>query len=422
MKNYILGGFIGTASCLLLIAGSGFSTKAFSQGHEGHTMQSMQQETTGTAKPIDVKQAGEEQQLKEIPQVEITPDQQQLIGVKAVKVSLNPFKKIIRTTGRVEIDERRQATVNAKIEGWIEKLYVDYTGAYVKKGEPLVDLYSPDLLAAQLEYINALKWSGRKPAAGVSDEGHKGHDNTAPSAGTVSELQMMLNEDAAKTADAARQRLRLWDMSEEQIARIEETGKPIRTIVLYSPVAGYVLEKMAVLGMKVMPGEKLFDVADLSSLWITADIYEYELPFIKVGQEAKITLNYISAAEFSSRIDYIYPAISGDTRTAKVRFSLLNPDNQLKPQMYTNVEIGIDLGKRMTVPESAVIDTGEKTVVYVDLGTGAYEPREVKLGLRADGNAEVLKGLKEGETVSTAANFLIDSEAQLRGVTPLSEK
>jgi Cu(I)/Ag(I) efflux system membrane fusion protein len=230
----------------------------------------------------------------------------------------------------------------------------------------------------------------------------------------------MLEKDAAATLEAARQRLRLWDMSAEQIKKIEETGQPVRTITLYSPVSGYVTQKMAVLGMKIMPGEKLFDVADLSHVWIMADIYEHELPFVKVGQTARITLSYFPGKELSSKIDYIYPTISADTRTAKIRLTLPNPQGQLKPQMFTNVEIRIDLGRKLTIPDSAVIDTGKGQIVYVDRGNGIFEPREIQTGLRADGTAEVLRGLKTGEKVATSANFLIDSEAQLKGVKPLS--
>jgi membrane fusion protein, copper/silver efflux system len=407
-------------AALFLICGL-MPSSVLSQDHSAHQMQSMQAEKkTGEVKSKETPPVMEEEKAQEVPQVEIAPEQQKLIGVKTVKVSFSPFKKVIRTVGRVEADERRLATVNSKIEGWIEKLYVNYSGAYVKEGEPLAEIYSPELLATQLEFINALKWSRRK--FGATYTGHEGHEQSASNGEPVSDLQKMLNEDAAEALEAARQRLRLWDVSEAQLAQIEENGKPIRTVTLYSPVSGFITEKMALLGMKVMPGEKLFDVADLSNLWVIADIYEYELPFIRLGQSAKITMSYIPGKEISSKIDYIYPSISGETRTAKVRFSLSNPNGQLKPQMYTNVEIAIDMGKRLIVPESALIDTGEKQVVYVDLGTGAFEPREVKLGLRADGYAEVVKGLKEGEIVSTAANFLIDSEAQLRGVTPLSSK
>ena len=359
------------------------------------------------------------------PQVEISPEQQQLIGVKTVKVSVRPLQKIIRTVGRVEADERKLATINTKIEGWIEELYVDFTGRYVKKGEPLAEIYSPELLATQQEFIGALKWAGRQTgAAHPSDAAHGDHDKTPPSASLepVSELQKMLAKDAAAALDASRQRLRLWDISEKQIRKIEETGKPVRTLTLYSPVSGFVTQKMAVQGMKVMPGEKLFDIADLSTLWVIADIYEQELPFVRVGQPARITLSYFPGRELSSQIDYIFPSIAADTRTAKVRLTLPNTGGKLKPQMYTNVEIRINLGKRLTIPESAVIDTGRGQVVYVDRGGGSFEPREVQLGLRSNGYAEVLRGLKNGEKVASSANFLIDSEAQLKGIKPLRQK
>ena len=226
----------------------------------------------------------------------------------------------------------------------------------------------------------------------------------------------MLEKDAAATLEAARQRLRLWDMSEAQIKKIEQTGQPVRTITLYSPVSGYITQKMAVQGMKVMPGEKLFDVADLSHVWIVADIYEYELSAVRVGQPVKITLSYFPGREWASTIDYIYPIFSAETRTAKVRLTLPNPGGELKPQMFTNVEIRINLGKKLTIPDSAVIDTGKGQVVYVDRGNGFFEPREIQTGLRADGAVEVLRGLKAGEKVASSANFLIDSEAQLKGV------
>ena len=419
MKRNRLKFLMESICCLLLLLGPGIPASVFSQGHD---MQSMSEEKTEAAKPEEAQpKAQQEETVQEVPKVEITPEQQKLIGVKTVKVSLNPLTKVIRTVGRVETNERNLATVNTKIEGWIEKLYVDYTGRYVEKGEPMAEIYSPELLATQLEFINALKWTGRETtAAHTSDASHEVHGNTAPASESKSELQKMLAEDAAATLDAARQRLRLWDMSEAQIAKIEETGMPVRTVTIYSPVSGFITEKMAVLGMKIMAGEKLFDMADLSSLWIIADIYEYELPFVKVGQYASITLSYMPGKVLSSKIDYIYPIVSEDTRTAKIRLSLPNPGGQLKPQMFTNVEITVDLGNRLTIPESAVIDTGMGQVVYVDLGDGAFEPREVQLGLRADGYAEVLKGLKEGESVTSSANFLIDSEAQLKGVKPLN--
>jgi Cu(I)/Ag(I) efflux system membrane fusion protein len=418
---------IGVTGCLCLLLGSAISAPAFAQGHAGHTVQP----PAATEKPGAVKspaQPAPQEQVEaeeDVPRVEITPEQQQLIGVKTVMVSVRPVRKIIRTVGRIEADERKLDTINKKIEGWIEKLYVDFTGRYVKKGEPLAEIYSPELLATQQEFISILKWAGRQTgAAQRSEHPHGGHIETPPATSPqpLSDLQRMLAKDAAASLDAARQRLRLWDISEKQIRKIEETGKPVRTLTLYSPVSGFITQKMAVQGMKVMPGEKLFDIADLSTLWIIADIYEQELSFVRVGQPARITLSYFPGKELSSQIDYIFPAIAADTRTAKVRLTLANTGGKLKPQMYTNVEIKIDMGKRLSIPESAVIDTGKGQVVYVDRGDGSFEPREVQLGLRSDGYAEVLRGLKNGEKVASSANFLIDSEAQLKGIRPLRQK
>jgi Cu(I)/Ag(I) efflux system membrane fusion protein len=409
----------------LFLIGDNFASPAFAQGHAGHSAQPPAAvEKQKATKPQAPQPAPQEEATEEAPQVEISPEQQQLIGVKTVKVSLKPLQKVIRTVGRIEADERRLATINTKIEGWIEKLHVDYTGRYVKKGEPLAEIYSPELLATQQEFISTLKWAGKQTGTAQPPEpAHSGHDHSSQATGNepVSELQKMLSKDAGAALDAARQRLRLWDISEAQIKHIEQTGKPVRTLTLYSPVRGFVTQKMAIQGMKVMPGEKLFDIADLATLWIVADIYEYELLFVKIAQPAIITLSYFPGRKFSSKIDYIYPTISADTRTAKIRLTLPNPGGQLKPQMFTNVEIRISLGKRLVIPESAVIDTGTSQVVYVEKGEGAFEPREVVLGLRADGAVEVLRGIKSGEKVVSSANFLIDSEAQLKGIKPLRQ-
>jgi Cu(I)/Ag(I) efflux system membrane fusion protein len=419
-RNTFIMLMVASAAAGMFLLGIIFSTPLLAQGHAGHTAQKpAATEKTKTVKP-DARQ--EETVAEEVPQVELSPEQQQLIGVKTVKVVAKPMQKIIRTVGRIEADEQKLATINTKIEGWIEKLYVDYTGRYVRKGEPLAEIYSPELLATQQEYLSILKWTVKQNAPADRPEAAQSGRDQTKTQGTpepVSELRDMIAKDAKATLAAARERLRLWDISEEQINRIEETGKPVRTLILYSPVSGFVTQKAAIQGMKVMPGEKLFDIADLSTLWIVADIYEYELPFIRVGQEARITLSYFPGREMASRIDYIYPTISADTRTAKVRLTLQNPKGDLKPQMFTNVEIRVGLGKKLVIPESAVIDTGIEQVVYVDRGNGIYEPRVVQVGLRADGAVEVLRGLKGGEKVVSSASFLIDSEAQLKGVKPL---
>jgi Cu(I)/Ag(I) efflux system membrane fusion protein len=304
--------------------------------------------------------------------------------------------------GRVEYDERRIATVNTKIEGWIENLRVDYTGRYVKKGEVLAEIYSPELVAAQQEYLNILKWSRQGAAPAGAEE--------------ASAMNRMLAQDAEAMRQAARQRLRFFDISEAQIRKIEETGSPLRTLAIFSPVSGYVVQKLAVQGMKVQPGEKLFDLVDTSTVWVVSDIYEHELALVRTGQKAEITLDSLPGKVFVAAIEYVSPLLAGETRTAKIRFSLDNPGGALKPQMFAKVALKVDLGSRLVVPEDALINTGARQLVYVDKGEGYFEPREVGVGVKAEGMAEILSGLQAGEKVASAATFLIDSEARLKGV------
>ncbi|MCL4458222.1 MAG: efflux RND transporter periplasmic adaptor subunit [Nitrospirae bacterium] len=405
-RNLIIIAAVGFAIGIFLYFSKSVSLKTIFQGkaskppasqsseHQGHATESGQQQTQ--AQP---QEAPQEQQ--EPPTIEIPPDKQQLIGVKTVAVSVKPLQKIVRTVGRIEYDERRLATVNTKFEGWIEKLYIDYTGKYVKKGEPLAEIYSPELFATQQEFINVIKWA--KQGKEIKNERMSG----------------LLSKDAEAIIEAAKQRLKLWDITDAQIKKIEETGKPVRTLTVYSPVNGYIVQKAALQGMRIMPGEKLFDVADLSTVWVVSDIYEYELPLIKTGQRANISLSSIPGKNFSSAIDYVYPTLAGETRTAKVRFTISNPGGQLKPQMFTNVEIKINIGNKLAIPEDAIIDTGTRQIVYVDKGEGYFEPREVMLGVRAEGLREVTMGLKAGEKVASSATFLIDSEAKLKNVAPL---
>jgi Cu(I)/Ag(I) efflux system membrane fusion protein len=286
---------------------------------------------------------------------------------------------------------------------------VDYTGRYVKEGEPLAEIYSPELFATQLEYLNLLKWRTEKAHRFQRNLEFRWGDRY----GTTGQ---MITFDLEAMIQVAQQRMKFWDITEEQIEELEAEGKPKMTFTLRSPVAGFVIQKPAVQGKRFEVGEKLFDLADLSNLWVISDIYVYELPLVKVGQPAKISLSFLPGKEFTSKIDYIYPLLAGETRTAKVRFAIPNPGGQLKPQMFTNVEVKIDLGKRLVIPEDAVIDTGTRKVVYVDRGEGYFEPREVTPGLQGEGVVEITKGLQAGEKVAAAANFLIDSEAKLKGV------
>jgi Cu(I)/Ag(I) efflux system membrane fusion protein len=350
--------------------------------------------------PVDeqniIVSAGEQPQT-----IEITEAGQRFIGMKTTGAVGKSLDRTIRTVGRVEYDERKIATVNTKIEGWLENLRVNYTGRYVKQGEVLAEIYSPELVASQQEYLNILQWS---------------HSGGAPAgAEGASSLTRMLAQDAEALRQAARQRLRFWDISESQIQKIEKTGQPLRTLAIFSPVNGYVVQKVAVQGMKVQSGEKLFDLVDTSTVWVVSDIYEQDLAQVRIGQKAEITLDSLPGKVFTSTIEYVSPLLAGETRTAKARFTLENQAGELKPQMFANVEIKISLGQRLVVPDTAVIDTGVRQLVYVDKGDGYFEPRTVSVGVKAEGMVEILGGLHAGEQVASAATFLVDSEARLKG-------
>jgi Cu(I)/Ag(I) efflux system membrane fusion protein len=351
------------------------------------------------APPVVTQPADEGEVLEEeAPTVDIPEDMQRLIGVKTAIVSVTPMSKTIRLTGRIEYNEQKLFTINTKLEGWIEKLYVDYTGRYLKKGEPMLEIYSPDLLAAQQDFINILAW--KKQGGGTSS------------------MDQMITGDLERLTDAARKRLRLWDISEEQIKQIERTGKPMRTLTISSPVSGYVVQRYAVRGMRVMAGEPLLDIADLSEVWVIAEVNEADAGLVKEGQQVTITVTGLPGRVFQSQIDYVYPSMNPETRTFKVRTTLKNQESILKPAMFATVELKANLGSRLAVPEESIMDTGERQIVYVDKGEGLFEPRTVTAGLRAGGMREIVFGLKAGEKVASSALFLIDSEAQLKGVTP----
>jgi len=324
--------------------------------------------------------------------VQITPEKQQLIGVKTGTVEMRPLEKVIRTVGRVDYDEKRIVTVSPKVGGWIEELFVDFTGKLVRKGDPLLTLYSPELVSTQEEYLLALRARKdliKSPFQEVAASGNS-------------------------LAESAKRRLKLWDISDDQIKALEESGQPKKTLTLYSAFSGFVLEKTVYPGMNVMPGMALFKLADLTVVWLIADIYEYELPFVRLGQQASVQLSYLPGETFTGKVIYIYPALNPETRTAKVRFEFPNQHGKLKPEMFANVEIKVRLGQKLVVPEGAVIDTGIRQMVIIDKGSGYFEPREVKVGAKAEDYYEVIKGLKAGERVVTSANFLIDSESKLK--------
>ncbi len=321
--------------------------------------------------------------------------QQQLIGVQRDTVKFRNVSKIIRTVGHVDFDETKVATVSLKFSGWIEKLYVDYTGQFVKKGQPLFEIYSPELVATQQEYLQTLSSQFKLSAS-------NNHKRTEA-----------IENNLLKSV---KERLLLWGLTESQIKEIEQLGRPQLNTKIYSPFSGYVIDKQALEGRFVKAGTDLYTIADLSTIWVHAEIYEYELPFIKVGQEASIWLSYEPGVKYKGWVDYIYPTLQKSTRTAKIRLVFPNPDLKLKPDMYANVEIEIALGKQLTVVETAVLDTGVRQLVFVDRGNGHFEPREIKLGTKVDQFYVVLNGLKEGEVVVKSGNFLIDAEAHVQGV------
>ena len=368
-------------------------------------------DTTTAADPsssslIETKQEGDSNQTIV---VEVPPEIQQTMGIRTFAAEVRSMKKTLRTVGRVEYDERKLTTVNIKVEGWIEKLYADYTGKYVSKGAPLADIYSPELISTQLEYINLLNW---KSSVGLRTQRNI-EFNWGDRFGTVGRLTVY---DLDPLIDVAKQKFALWEIPEEQMKEIEVSKQPVKTMTIKSPASGYVFQKPVFKGTRVAPGDKIFDIVDLSTVWVLADIYEYEIPFVKIGQNARITLSYYPGKEFSSKVDFIYPSLSGQTRTAKVRFVLPNPNLLFKPQMFANVEMELSLGERLSIPETAILDTGTRQVVYVDLGDGNFSPRQIKAGDRANGMVEILSGLKAGEKVASSAVFLIDSEAKLKGV------
>jgi len=336
------------------------------------------------------------------PMAMLTPEQARLIGVTITQATVRPFKMFIRATGRVAPDETRLATVTTKTEGYIERLMVDHTGQLVKKGEPLLSLYSPEVFAVELEYLSLLRWKSAAPTASAGAGENPGGEYGA-----------MLAADSQALLSAARQRLALLDAG-GLAAQLEKTGKPVRSFTIVSPVNGYVLSRQATLGMQVAPGEKLYDLADLSTVWVLADVYEENLPYFKEGQSALITLTGVAGPPLTAKVAQIYPVIAGDTRTAKVRFELPNPKGLLRPEMYAEIQMGTDLGSRLAVPESAIIDTGLRKVVYYESSPNNFEPQDVVTGVRAGGFVEIVSGLAPGTRVADSASFLLDAETRLK--------
>ncbi|GAO35638.1 RND transporter [Sulfuricella sp. T08] len=325
-------------------------------------------------------------------QVRISPEKIQKLGVRSEAASLRDLARSIRVVGRIEADERLTYTVAPKFEGWIEKLHVNTTGQTVGKGQPLLEVYSPELVSAQKEY--AIAQQGQRDLKNASSEAQAGMKQLAESSLT---------------------RLKNWDISDEQIQALSKSGDSKRTLTYRSPANGIVMEKKAVQGMRFTPGEVLYQIADLSSVWIIADVFEQDLALVKPGQNARVKVNAYPGKEFSARVVYVYPTLNAQTRSVPVRLELANPGGLLKPAMYADVELAApSKGKVLTVPASAVLYGGSRQTVLVELAEGRFEPREVKLGVQGNDYVEVLEGVGEGEKVVVTANFLIDSESNLK--------
>ena len=327
--------------------------------------------------------------------VNLSTDQRQFMGVRTAVVERRRLTREIRTSGQFVADESRLEHVHVKVSGFIEKVYADYAGQSVRKGQPLFTVYSPDLVATQQEYLIAKR--GERSMA----------SSEFPS----------VSQGAQSLLASARERLKLWDISDAQIEKLDRTGEVSRTLTIYSPVAGVIQDRKAFPNTSVNPDTELYTVVDLSRLWLNADIYEYEAPYVRVGQPAEVRLSYFPGKVWRGRISFIYPQMDAQTRTLKVRIDLPNPGLQLKPQMFADVSLQVDYGDSVIVPEEAVLDSGREQTVFVAEGEGRFIPRQVTTGARVDGKAVILSGLKAGETVVTSGNFLVDSESQLRSAT-----
>lgn len=324
--------------------------------------------------------------------ITLSPERRRVLGLRSAPVQTVNLQRTIRTVGRVTADERRLHHVHTKFEGYVEKLFVDFIGKDVRRGEPLVSIFSPELVATQEEYLLALRARERLAGGGIASVAQGGSD----------------------LVDAAKRRLLLWDIHQADIDRLERTGQVRRTLDLYSDVDGYVVDKHALQGMRITPTETLFDIADLSHLWVLADVYESDLASVRVGMTADITVAHVPDRTWTGAVTYVAPTVEEKTRTVKVRVEVDNRDRELKPEMFADVVLKTDLGRGLVVPDNALVQSGTRTLVFVDRGDGTLEPREIQVGAKTAEGVQVRRGLIEGERVVTSANFLLDSESSLK--------
>jgi len=321
----------------------------------------------------------------------------QLIGVRSAPATYATFTQEIRTVGTVGYDERGLTQVTLKTSGWVRKVFVDSIGRPVRKGEPLFTLYSPDLLATQDEYLLAVKTQGQLAASPLGEA----------------------KANASSLVDSARERLKLWDVTDQQIAALDRRGKAEPLLTIYAPSSGIVLKREALPGKYVEPGTTLYEIADLSRIWISADIYESEVAAVRRSQPVSVTFAAYPGETFQGTVSYIYPTLNNEARTVRVRVELLNPGLKLKPGMYGNVILQTAAVKTLVVPKEAVLNTGLRQLVFLDRGEGVFAPYPVKLGRRNQDSVEVLEGVKEGDRVVTSANFLLDAESKLTSASSM---
>ena len=324
----------------------------------------------------------------------VDPRRQQLINVQTTEVEVRSLEKVIRTVATLEVDETRIAYVHPKIQGWIQKVFVDFTLQHVNEGDPLFSIYSPELVLTQEEYLLALK-----TAENLADSPFE-----------------HVSSGARSLFEATRRRLELFDITDQQIEQLEKSGQVQKHSIVYSPASGYVVEKNAFPNMHVTPETKIYIIDDYTNIWAYVEIYENEISYVREGQRVAMSTVAYPGEVFRGDITYVYPHLNEETRTMRVRLEFPNPELKLKPGMYSNIEIQVPLGATLAVPESAVLRTGKRDLVFVDLGSGTMQLRQVQVGAQAGGYYEILKGLQTGERVVSAANFLIDAESKVQGV------
>jgi membrane fusion protein, copper/silver efflux system len=324
--------------------------------------------------------------------VQLTAEMVTSLGVTTVEAELAPLSRNIRTNGNVAYDETRLTTIAPKFAGFVERLHVNFTGQSVRRGQPLLEIYSPELVAAQEELLAAHRIEAQlrqSAAESVVDR-------------------------AAGLVDAARRRLLLWDISAEQVQQIERSGQVRRTLTMHAPSSGFVTEMMVQSGQAVQQGMALYRLADLSSVWIEADIYEQDLRFVSVGQTMHVDIDAYPGEHFKGRVSYVYPEVRMDTRTARIRISLANPAGRVKPGMFATVQLESPISESaVLVPRDAVMHSGTHDMVFVEEGPGVYRARQVLVGAEMGGRTQILSGLRAGERVVKRANFLLDSESRL---------